>query len=215
MSFTMKSTLNPIVCDGCGRTASPEHIAARVQRLELSTRFRPIHVGILFLAMAPPERMEDDFYNLESHSDGFDRFLTALNIPASARNLAVSGANPEGAIARLNEFQHRGHYLTYLSECPLAVTSEEGGAVTGQLARRSSTLVKRIQFNYRPKHIALLAAEMTPLIEILRESGLGQSLILDRGAPLTIPGPGDTASEARFRGALTEIARGSSSAAVV
>lgn len=49
-------------CDGCGRLAAPEHIARRLRRLELASRFRPLHIGILFLAEAPPSRIEDYFY---------------------------------------------------------------------------------------------------------------------------------------------------------
>jgi hypothetical protein len=211
----MKPSSNPIFCDGCGQPATPEHIAARVQRLELATRFRPIHVGVLFVAMAPPVPIEGDFYDVESLSEGRDRLLTAIGIPASAKNRVAPSANPEAATTRLNEFQHRGHYLTYLFECPLATTSEDGGLIADQLVRRSTTLVKRIRFNYKPRHIALLGAEVAPLIQILTEAGLGELLLLDRGAPLAIPGPGNVAADARFLEALSEKAPGSSSAAMV
>src|SRR2546427_11492931 len=38
-----------LVCDGCGQTASAEHIARRLQRLEWATRYRPVHIHTLFL----------------------------------------------------------------------------------------------------------------------------------------------------------------------
>jgi hypothetical protein len=213
--FTMKPILNPIVCDGCGQPASPEHIAARVHRLELATRFRPIHVGILFVAMAPHALLEDDFYNVENRSNGSARLLTVLGIPSPAGDRVTSSANSEGATTRLNEFQHRGHYLTYLSECPLTVSSEDGRTLAGQLERWASTLVKRIQFNYKPKHVALLGADLRPVIQILRQAGLGELLLLDKSAPLTMPEPGDVESESRFQEALSERTSGSSSTAVV
>jgi hypothetical protein len=210
----MKQASNPILCDGCGRAASPEHIAARVQRLELATRFRPIHIGILFVEIAPPSVPDADFYDVESASQDRDRLLAALGIPAPGRDGMASGVNSETTTARLNEFQHRGYYLTYLCECPLAA-SEAGGAGNDPLASRHSTLLKRIKFNYRPRHVALLGAGMTPLVEALRDAGLGEMLLMDKGAPLAIPSPGDLPTAARFLEVLSEKARASSSAAML
>ncbi len=42
-------------CDGCGQLASPEHIARRLQRLEWTTRFRPVHIGTLLLGATAPQ----------------------------------------------------------------------------------------------------------------------------------------------------------------
>ena len=50
-----------IVCDGCGRPATPEHIHERLARLEWATRFRPIHIQLLVLISAPPTGA--DFYD--------------------------------------------------------------------------------------------------------------------------------------------------------
>src|SRR5216683_5747450 len=58
----MDANSTPILCDGCGLAASAEHIAARMERLELATRFRPIHINVLFVALQPMPRPEDDFY---------------------------------------------------------------------------------------------------------------------------------------------------------
>jgi hypothetical protein len=58
----MDASAQRLPCDGCGLPASPEHIAARIRRLELATRFRPLHIGILFVSPAPPLQPEDDFY---------------------------------------------------------------------------------------------------------------------------------------------------------
>ena len=77
----MGTSPNYLPCDGCGLPASPDHIAERVQRLELSTRFRPVHVGVLFIALMPPIRPQDDFYAAAEKNDFFDPFLAALKFP--------------------------------------------------------------------------------------------------------------------------------------
>ena len=51
-----------VVCDGCGAQADDAHIRARIERLELATRFRPIHIQVLLIDAAPPARPEDYFY---------------------------------------------------------------------------------------------------------------------------------------------------------
>ena len=42
------------VCDGCGAQVDEAHIRQRIERLELATRFRPIHIQVLLLDAAPP-----------------------------------------------------------------------------------------------------------------------------------------------------------------
>src|ERR1700721_1380963 len=49
-------------CDGCGAPADEAHIRQRIERLEMATRFRPIHIQVLLLGDAPPTRIEDYFY---------------------------------------------------------------------------------------------------------------------------------------------------------
>jgi hypothetical protein len=163
-------------CDGCGLPASPEHIAARVSRLELITRYRPIHVAVLFVALAPPLRTEDDFYGPAQSKDFFDPFLEALDIP------------PAADVARLVEFQRRGFHLAYLSECPLPENFE---SPTTTVARLGPTLIRRIRFNYRPKHVAPLGQDLLPLIEILKTAEISSIVTLDHGLPLPTPRTGD------------------------
>jgi hypothetical protein len=43
---------------------------------------------------------------------------------------------------------------------------------------------------------------LSPLIGVFEDAGLGPLLLLDRGAPLTIPGTGDGSSLALFRRAV-------------
>jgi len=190
----MDANPTPILCDGCGLPASAEHIAARVERLELATRFRPIHINVLFVALEPMPRREDNFYGPPESRDFFDSFLSALDITQETDN------------AKLLEFQRRGYCLTYLSECPLTPQDsaslsrmqalpgaghESGDSAAPEcILRLAPTLVKRVRFNYKPKHVALVGIDLTPLIEIFEHAGIGSLLIRGQDAPLTIPGSG-------------------------
>ena len=174
-----------ILCDGCGRPASPEHIAERLRRLELSTRFRPIHIGVLFVAFAPLPRPEDDFYGPPESKDFLDPFLDALAISARPGE-SGPGADAAGvASARLVEFQRKGFYLAYLSECPI-IAMEEPVATT--ISRLAPTLVRRILLNYKPKQIIVLGQELAPLVEVLRGAGIGSTATLDQGTALSAHG---------------------------
>ena len=187
----MSTSQNLLPCDGCGLPAGPEHMAARLTRLELATRFRPVHIGVLFVALAPPPRVEDDFYGPPESRTFFDSFLSALDIPAQ----------PEAA--RLAEFQHRGYYLAYLSECPLP-PGQESAAET--IARLGPNLIRRIRFNYRPKTIAPLGGELAPLIENLRAAGIGPIATAEKGQPLPIPGTGPADGAELFQRAVASLA---------
>jgi hypothetical protein len=180
----MGTSPNYLPCDGCGLPASPEHIAERVRRLELSTRFRPVHIGVLFVALAPPVRPEDDFYGPAESKEFFDPFLEALEISSSAGTSTPGSDSHVADTARLAEFQRRGYYLAYLSECPIPENREPAAST---IARLGPTLIRRIRFNYRPKHIAPLGQELFPLVELLKVAGIGPILTLDQG--LTLPTP--------------------------
>jgi hypothetical protein len=259
----METKVFSIACDGCGLSASPEHISARMERLEMVTRFRPIHVHVLFVALAPPPRLEDEFYRPPESRGFFDSFLSALNISTDAEGrgsrLETAEMRPgtesngrDDGPALLLEFQKRGYYLTYLSECPvttehsaslhaatqsrdraqlkptegdfdsaglkpgppigsensagdatdLEIDSAQVSAGRECISRLAPTLIKRIRFNYRPKHVVLLGTYLSPLIGVCERVGLGPLLLLDRSAPLTIPSTGDGASVDLFRRAV-------------
>jgi hypothetical protein len=199
----MGTSANFLPCDGCGLPASPEHIAERLRRLELSTRFRPVHIGVLFVALAPPDRPEDNFYGPPESKEFFDPFLEALEIPTSADKAAPESDIHATASARLVEFQRSGHYLAYLSECPIP-EHEEPAAST--IARLFPTLIRRIRFNYKPKHIAPLGQELSPLAEMLRDAGIGPILTLDQGLTLPIPRTGDREWMDLFQRAVATVA---------
>ena len=79
---------------------------------------------------------------------------------------AAPGSDSHAAdTARLAEFQRRGYYLAYLSECPIPENREPAAST---IARLGPTLIRRIRFNYRPKHIAPLGQELFPLVEYVK-----------------------------------------------
>jgi hypothetical protein len=199
----MGTSLSWLPCDGCGLPASPEHFAQRVRRLELSTRFRPVHIGVLFVALAPPVRSEDDFYGPAESKQFVDPFLEALEIHSPAEKAAPELHAHALDLAKLAEFQRRGFYLAYLSECPLP---ENGESAESTIARLAPTLIRRIRFNYKPKHIAPLGQELFPLVEILGAAGTGPVLTLDRGLALPSPRTGDRDSMELFRRAVATVA---------
>jgi hypothetical protein len=163
-------------------------MAERLRRLELATRFRPVHIGFLFVAVAPPIRQEDDFYGPAESQEFFDPFLEALEIHVSTEKAAPGLDAHSTDSARLVEFQRRGYYLAYLSECPIP-ENEEPAAST--IARLGATLIRRIRFNYKPKHIAPLGQELFPLVEMLKAAGIGPILTVDQGLALPTPRAGD------------------------
>src|SRR5216684_570798 len=129
----MDTNSTPILCDGCGLAASPEHIAARIERLELATRFRPIHINVLFVALEPmphSRNLVDSLLSALNHSDfsGSDGAGLGQALSGSSVRLSSNEAKPqdefdsaEETTAKLLEFQRRGNYLSFLSECPITV----------------------------------------------------------------------------------------------
>lgn len=185
----MNLNLSPILCDGCGLPASPDHLAARVERLELATRFRPIHIDVLFVALGPASRLEDDFYRPAASREFFAPFLSALTILPEPGKQSREANGREADISQLLEFQRRGYYLTYLSECPL-LAQQDVKMARESISRLAPTLIKRIRFNYKPKHIAVLGTNIDALIEAFRAAGMSPLLDFNQTLPLTLPSPG-------------------------
>lgn len=199
----MSITANHLPCDGCGLPAAPEHIALRLRRLELSTKFRPVHIGVLFVALAAQVRPEDDFYGPAKSKEFADPFLEALEIRSSAEKSSPEIDHHAMDSARLAEFQHRGYYLAYLSECPIP-ENEESAAST--IARLGPTLIRRIRFNYKPKYIAPLGQELFPLVDLLRAAGISSILTLGQGSALPVPRTGPRDWMELFRRSVATVA---------
>jgi hypothetical protein len=174
-------------CDGCGVTAASDaHIRRRIERIELATRYRPIHIQTLFLALAPPDPMEDFFYSAappaaERLSAG-KQFLAEVMAQAG-----ISGALTSDSAA-LAEFQRHNFYLAYVLECPVseAYPDRDSGKDSDAAARivrdHAAALLRRIQFSYRPKQLAMVGAGIPELAETLRQSGADIVANTDGGA---------------------------------
>jgi hypothetical protein len=76
------------------------------------------------------------------------------------------------------------------------------GARTGDLAAKfGSVLVKRINFSYKPRQIALLSPVANGLAEILTSAGFGDRLVAS-GKGIEIPVVTDSAAVASVRATL-------------
>ena len=165
------------VCDGCGAQADGAHIRRRIERLELATRFRPIHIQVLLIDAAPPTRREDYFYHATNRGDRSQSSRDYFDEIAKCSGLTI---NPEmNEESTLAEFQHRGFYLAHVRECPAERTDEWDGA----LGRLGTVMIRRVEKSYKPKYIVLLSASLGKLIPQFERSEMRDRLILDHGKP--------------------------------
>jgi hypothetical protein len=169
-----------ILCDSCGRPADRQHSRERIERLELATRFRPVHIRVLLIDAAPPTRMDDYFYR--AAKDGSVRFEASrayfdrlVNCTGLERTSGV--ATEEAALA---EFQRQGLFLAYAVECPV----ENLSGLSSVLKQAAPNLLKRVQLSYKPKFAALLSRDLMELAPSLK-SAWGDRLILDGDSPFT------------------------------
>jgi hypothetical protein len=167
------------VCDGCGAVVDEAHIRARIERLEMATRYRPVHIQVLLIDAAPPARPEDFFYRAAS-----ERTERSIGARAYFDTLLSCGDdNPARFLHEadaLAEFQRRGLFLTNVVEC--AAESDSGAA----LARCAPSLVKRIQFSYKPKFVAPISSALQEFLPLLGGAGLTDHLILGKAGPFDV-----------------------------
>lgn len=187
-------TSSPILCDSCGLPATPEHIRARMARLEEATRHRPFHIGLLLVCTAPPANPADDIYAWEQQSASPEAHTYIQSL------FACVGIAPEkNPTQQLTDFQRHGIYLARLIECPLPEN-----VPTNSLAEKyGPTLIKRINFSYKPRQIGLLAPVAEGLVDLLAKSGFFDKLVAD-GKGIEIPASNDAASIAKVRATLTK-----------
>ena len=175
---------SPILCDGCGQAASPEHIARRLQRLEWTTRYRPIHLHTLLLGSVCPNNQAEFFYSPgETH------------LGEAAHLFAAAGIAPENKTvdALLSEFQRRALFVTHVLECPL-----DSGAVTAEIAidARLPNLFTKIRRSLKPKRIVFVSGLLTPLVPKFAAAQLGCELVLDEGHAFALDRSGTAALSA-------------------
>jgi hypothetical protein len=178
-------------CDGCGQLASPEHIARRLQRLEWSTRYRPVHIGTLLLGAIVPLDEADFIYS------------PAGNWRGEAKNVfSAVGLTPEGkpAEALLSEFQRGGFFLTHVLECPL----ENGAAESTEqlLADRFPAMLARIRRSLKPKRLAPISQALEPFLPVLKSSELPCTILIDEVKPFMLDREPPSNAADRLRAAI-------------
>jgi len=153
-----------LICDGCGQTADPQHIARRLKRLENMTRYRPIHVQALFLGAASPAVEADYLYSASGtfRGEGLD-LLRALAIETEGR--AVETA--------LWEFQRRGYLLGYVLECPVP-----GELLPQLLAARMEAAAARIRRSLKPKSLVVLGPELKKFENRFEAKSVGAEFVV-------------------------------------
>jgi hypothetical protein len=180
------------VCDSCGAQVDDAHIRQRIERLELATRFRPIHVSVLLIDAAPPARFEDYFYRPTSERS--ERSPASRAYFDALVKCAAAAAGPElNEEAALAEFQRRGFFLIGAVECAL---EGQSAAVTA-IERAAPGILRRVNVSYKPKSIAFLSPQTQALVPMFQANGWGERLILDEGNPF-----GDSLSTGRLARAI-------------
>jgi hypothetical protein len=175
-------------CDGCGQPASPEHIARRLQRLEWTTRYRPVHIGALLLGAVAPREDAEFLYSPEG------RFAGEAWMVLRATGVNASGKSAE---AVLSEFQRGGFLLAHVLECPLEETNS--GKVRDLVESCLPATLARIRRSLKPKKLALVSRDLAIAVARFQFPSLNCALVLDAGKPFALDGdaPEDAAEGLR------------------
>jgi len=175
-------------CDGCGAQVDDAHIRQRIERLELATRFRPIHISVLLIDAAPPARFEDYFYRAAAdRSERWHASRPYFDALMKCAGLAPGSDLRAGEDAALAEFQRRGFFLIGAIECPLTNRPDPQAAIE----RAAPALLRRVRVSYHPKSVVLLSPLTQPLVQAFEDYGCASQLILHEGRPFA--GPADQA----------------------
>jgi hypothetical protein len=160
------------VCDGCSQPASTRHIANRLQRLEWTTRYRPVHIGTLLLGAVAPVSDAEFLYADPAQFKGEAKHV-----------LAAAGVSPTGKAGEvtLSEFQRAGFLLTHVLECPLDGGMTDPAVTKALLSGRLAVLVARIRRSLRPKRLVPISAALAPLVASLQATDLACPIVLDNG----------------------------------
>lgn len=184
------SAENLILCDGCGQPASPQHTARRLQRLEWSTRYRPIHMNTLLLGAVSPEFQSDFLYWPDGRHTGEAAHLFA------AAGIITTDKNAD---ALHSEFQRHGLFLTHVLECPLEIDGSGDRSLDALLVSRIPTVLTRIRRSLKPKRVALFSPSLAPYIDRFLSANLNCKLLLHDGLPFALD---DSKAITRLRDAL-------------
>jgi hypothetical protein len=171
------STTSFLPCDGCGQPGSSDHFARRLQRLEWSTRYRPVHIQTLLLGAFPPAQDSSFLYSEVLPPDGETaQLLDALQIPWEGKPPA----------SFLGEFQKRGLFLMHLLECPVEKDSLTEERLQLRLETHLPLAAARIRRSLKPKRVAPISWELRGVAGKLTESYLGCPVMLHLDKPFEI-----------------------------
>jgi hypothetical protein len=170
-----------------------EHIARRLQRLEWTTRYRPVHINTLLLGAFSP-REDKDFLYCPGEEFGGEaaQLLEALGIARAGKTADVVHG----------EFQRGGYFLTHVLECAPGNDGESESAVTDLLTKRLEPVARRIRRSLKPKRVVLISRGLAPILEKIVALELGCPVVLDDGKLFELEGPAPEDSAARLRAAL-------------
>jgi hypothetical protein len=172
------------VCDGCGANVDDAHIRSRIERLEMATRDRPIHIQVLLLDAAAPARAEDFLYRAGGdHSERSPEARNYFDVLMKCAGEDSSRMSTERD--RLAEFQRRGLFLANVVECAA------GSDLDTALGRCAPSLLKRIQFSYKPKFVAPISHALQGTMRMFADSGWADCLILNGSRPFDVRVPGE------------------------
>ena len=187
-----------LVCDGCGQMASAEHIARRLQRLEWTTRYRPVHINTLFLGAFSPLDEKDFLYAPGGEFQG----EAALLLEAVGISTAGKGADVVHA-----EFQRAGFFLTHVLECPIESAHSRPAELQSTLKARLAAVATRIRRSLKPKRVMAVTEALTLVVEDVVLLDLGSPLLLDNGKPFRLGNFAGAAGIERFKEVLAGAAR--------
>ncbi|HKM82052.1 MAG TPA: hypothetical protein VJY15_13950 [Candidatus Acidoferrum sp.] len=181
-----------LLCDGCGQSAFPAHLARRLQRLEWTTRYRPVHIQALLLGGIAPQADAAFLYCPEGNYQGeAANLLDALQISREGKS----------ADAILTEFQKRGLLLTYVLECPLepGVTPPAAQQLIG---KQLAAVMVRIRRSLKPKRVVLFSKELAALKGKFTETALGTPIFTGAYGPFWLDGSANEREMEELRRAL-------------
>jgi hypothetical protein len=182
---------NSLFCDGCGQLASSAHIAVRLQRLEWTTRYRPVHINTLLLGGISPRRDDEFLYSGKFEGE-------------AGRLLSIVRINPAGKPAEtvLADFQRAGYFLAHLLDCPLENAMVGSQSSEELFVGRVDTVLTRIRRSLKPKRVVLISNFLTPLLGKFKVAELNCPLILDAGGPFALDSADSASTAARLSEAL-------------
>jgi hypothetical protein len=179
-------------CDGCWQIASPAHLARRLQRLEWTTRYRPVHIQSLLLGGIAPEADAAFLYLPEGNCQGeAANLLDALRISRAEKS----------ADAVLTEFQRRGLLLTYVLDCPLEPRVATADAQQ-LLEKQLPAVIARIRRSLKPRRVLLFSRELASLAGKFTEADLGSPVFTGPYGPWVLDGSRSESELEEFRRTL-------------